>query len=54
MQVGDLVKHTEFGWMGIVTNKTLVHNGRVWYRIYTNGISVEFTSTKWEVINASR
>jgi len=50
MKVGDLVKHTELGWLGIVTDKTLAHNGRVWYRIYANGISVEYTSTKWEVL----
>ena len=50
MKVGDLVKHTELGWVGIVTDKTLVHNGQVWYRIYANGISMEYTSTKWEVL----
>jgi hypothetical protein len=50
MKVGDLVKHTELGWLGIVTDKTLVHNGQVLYRIYFNGISSDFTSTKWEVL----
>ena len=54
MMVGDLVRHTEFGWLGVVTAKTLVHNGRVWYRIYANGISIEYTSTKWEVLNEGR
>ena len=29
MKVGDLVKHKEFSWTGIVTDKTLVHNGQV-------------------------
>ena len=50
MKVGDLVKHTEFGWLGIVADKTHTHSGRVWYRIYTNGISCDFTSAKWEVL----
>ena len=50
MKVGDLVRHTEFGWLGVVTDKILVHNGHVWYRIYANGISIEYTSTRWEVL----
>jgi hypothetical protein len=62
MKVGDLVKHKEFGWTGIVTDKTLVHNGQVWYRItlvhngqvwyriYALGISIQYTSSKWEVL----
>ncbi len=50
MEKGDLVKHIEFGWLGIVADKTHTHNGRVWYRIYTNGISIQYTSSNWEVL----
>jgi hypothetical protein len=50
MKVGDLVRHAELGWLGVVTAKTLVHNGQILYRIYANGISSEYTSTKWEVV----
>ena len=54
MKVGDLVKHKEFGWTGIVTDKTLVHNGQVWYLIYALGISIQYTSSKWEVIKCAQ
>ena len=54
MKVGDLVKHIEHGWLGVVLDKTLVHNGDVWYRIYANGISIEYGSAKWEVIKCER
>lgn len=50
MKVGDLVKHTQFGWIGLITDKTLLPNGVVLYRIYSNGTSDDYTSYRLEVL----